>query len=182
MVSSCIWGVLYAVQRWCSLNLHFVIFWGVSLCFCSMVNIKLFLNSTNSWYLWLSLYWIYNAQAIWPKYPMRYYAISESKLMMEYCFVQTIIIFLLDIVPEALMQNTDNLVLIYNIRSHNNSEDLYVVFCLDTSYSLVSGYQHFGGMYFLSLQNESTNKREPAFTGNLKSIFPLHCSILYFMG
>lgn len=91
--------------------------------------------------------------------------------MMEYCFVQTIIIFLLDIVPEAVMQNTDYIVLIYNIRSHNNTEGLYVVFCLETSCSLVSGYQHLG-MYFLSLQNKSTNKREPASTGNLESVFP----------
>jgi hypothetical protein len=58
----------------------------------------------------------------------RFYAINESRLMMEYCFVQTIIIFLPDIVPEALMQNTYYIVLIYNIKSHNSSEDLYVVF------------------------------------------------------
>jgi hypothetical protein len=80
---------------------------------------------------------------------------NESKWMMEYCFVQTIIIFLLDIIPEALMQNTDYIVLIYNIWSHNNIEYLYVVFCLETSCSLVSGYQHFGGMYFVRLQNKS---------------------------
>jgi hypothetical protein len=60
------------------------------------------------------------------------YAIKESNLMMEYCFVQTIIVFLLDIVPGALMQNIDYVVLIYNIQSHINSEDLYVVFCLET--------------------------------------------------
>lgn len=106
---------------------------------------------------------------------MIYYAINESNLMMEYCVVQTIIVFVLDIVPETVMQNTDYIVLIYNIRSHNSSEDLYVIFCLETSYSLVSGYQHFGGMYSLYLQNKSTNKRKPESTGNLESIFPPHC-------